>query len=94
MVLYISVIRPRLRSLFPLHLIHHLPVLQNHRAVDLHGHVRIVRYDDDGLPGGVEGAQERHDLVARFAIQVAGWLVGQDDARAVDERPRHLSIYA
>ena len=39
-------------------------------------------------PGGVELAEHPHDLLAGGAVEVAGGLVGQEDAGLVDQRPR------
>ena len=40
------------------------------------------------VPAGVDLAEEVHDLERQVGIEVAGGLVGQDDGRIVDERPR------
>ncbi len=42
--------------------------------------------EDDGVAGGVETLEEAHDLEARLRVQVAGWLISEQDRRIVDER--------
>ena len=38
------------------------------------------------MPLAVEFVEQRHDFLAGVAVQVAGRLVGQDQARPVDQR--------
>ena len=51
------------------------------------GLLRIRKYcgDDLILERLVEAFEQIHDLFAGFGIEVAGWLVGQDDRRIVDQ---------
>jgi hypothetical protein len=46
--------------------------------------VLVVGHHDDGRPFPVEFEQQAHDLFARFAVEVAGRFVGQDDFRIAD----------
>ncbi len=51
--------------------------------------VRLVGHQDDrDALLHVQSLEDAHDLGAGLGIQVAGRLVGQDDARLVDQRPR------
>ena len=51
--------------------------------------VRIVRHHDHGDPlVAVQPLEDGHDLEADPRVQRAGWLVRQDDARVVHQRPR------
>ena len=44
-------------------------------------------HEDNGNPlNFVQLLEDRHDLGARFGVQVAGRFVGQDDGRIVDQR--------
>ena len=53
------------------------------------GNVLLVGHDDQRVAIAVKSVKQRHDLVARAGIQVAGWLVCQKDTRSGDERPRN-----
>jgi hypothetical protein len=48
-----------------------------------------VGHHHDGRPGPVDPVEQPHDLDRRVRVQVAGGLVGEQDQRPVDERPRH-----
>ena len=50
------------------------------------GHVGIVRHQDDGDSLGVELLEHPQDFDARVRIEVARRLVGQQQARAIDQR--------
>ena len=63
-------------------------VVQVHAAVGEARHHRIVRDHHDGAALLVELAQQaQHDLFV-LRVEIAGGLVGEDDARIVDERAR------
>ena len=48
-----------------------------------------MRHHDDCQPLlAVEGAEELHDLSAGVFVEVAGRLVGEQDARAIEQGPR------
>ena len=64
-----------------------LAVTQTDDALGVAGDLFLVRDDDDRLPGGVQFLEERDDLVGRGRVEVARWLVGEQDAGLVDERP-------
>src|SRR5437879_6066797 len=49
--------------------------------------VVLMCHENNGVPLLVEILEERHDLLARFRIQVASGFVRQDDRRVVHERP-------
>jgi len=54
------------------------------------GDVRLVGHEDHRdafLP--VQLLEDRHYLLAGASVEVAGWLVGHDDARVHDECPRY-----
>ena len=57
------------------------------RAMGVGGHLGIVRHQDDGDPLGVELLEHPQDFHAGVRIEVAGGLVGQQQRRAVDQRP-------
>ena len=40
------------------------------------------------LPASMQPREQRHDLGAGLRIEVAGRLVGEQDRRVVDQRPR------
>ena len=47
----------------------------------------VVGGHHHGGPGLVDAVEQAHDALARGRVEVAGGLVGQQDQRAVDERP-------
>ena len=57
------------------------------RAMGVGGHLGIVRHQDDGDPLGVELLEHPQDFDAGVRVEVAGRLVGQDQRRAIDQRP-------
>jgi hypothetical protein len=61
-------------------------VAHSEEAVGASGHCGIVGDDNDGGPVGVKAVEQLHDLFTRGLIQLAGWLVGQEQARTVRER--------
>src|SRR5436309_8735379 len=64
-----------------------LPVPHAHDAVRVAAHLGVVRDDDERLPARlVQAAEEGDDLRGRLAVEVAGRLVREHDARLVDER--------
>ncbi len=48
-------------------------------AVRVLRNVVFVRDENDGVALAVQVLEQRHDLLARFRIQVSGWLVGKND---------------
>src|SRR5687767_11882271 len=52
------------------------------------GEPLIVGHHDDGAPRAIEVLEDRDDLVAHLAVEVSRGLVGEDDARAADDRAR------
>ena len=53
------------------------------------GVVGAVGDHDDGGAGGVEVAEEVHDVEAVVAVEVAGGLVAEDELRVGDDRAGH-----
>ena len=47
--------------------------------------VGLVGDENDSVALLIEAFEQRHDLFTGFGIEVAGWLVGQDDRRIVDQ---------
>ena len=64
------------------------PVAQVDLAVGGRGDLGVVGDEDDRPAGGVELVEQRHDLGAGVAVEVAGRLVGEDQRRLRDERAR------
>ena len=61
---------------------------QTHRAIGLRGDRRIMGHHDySEVLVGVQAAQDPHDLFARFSVEVACRLVGQQHTRAGDQGP-------
>ena len=59
-------------------------------AVGEPGQLLVVRNDDKGLPEAVAKVEEKlMELGLVLTVETARRLVGQDDGRVVDERPRH-----
>ena len=65
-----------------------MSVLQVYLAQRVRGDVDLVGHHDDGLPLPVQRLEEAHDLLAGGAVEIAGRLVGQQDAGRVDQRAR------
>ena len=50
-------------------------------------HAFIVRDNDDGQPLGlVQPLQHSQQILGRARVEIAGWLVGEQQLRAVDKR--------
>src|SRR5262249_28394700 len=58
-------------------------------ASSVGGVVCTVRHLDDGGAFGIETTEERHDFRRLLGVQVAGGLVGQEQAGLVDDGPGH-----
>src|SRR4029077_12212653 len=58
-------------------------------AADASNELAIVRGHDDGRAGGVDLAEQVHDLEREIRIQIARRLVGQNELRVGDERARN-----
>ncbi len=66
-----------------------LPVAHGQGAIGIGGDVGLVRDDDDGdALLAIELRQRLHDLVRGAGIEVAGRLVGEQQAGRVDQRAR------
>ena len=69
--------------------VHHLVAVLGLAGEDAAGvlfvDVAVVGDHHDGGAGGVEALEELEDFVGRFAVQVAGGFVGQDDGRFVQQ---------
>src|SRR5258705_12828805 len=48
----------------------------------------LVRREEHGGPAAPDVLDQRHDLVGHLVVQVAGGLVGQEQARRLDDGPR------
>ena len=55
----------------------------------LRGHVGLVGDQDDGAARLVQLVEQRQHVCGRHRVEVAGRLVGQDQRRLGDQRPRH-----
>ena len=70
---------------------------QPHHAIGAGDDVHVVRHHDDSQPVlPVQVAEQADDLAAGVGVEVAGRLVGQEDARPIDEGagdggPLHLA---
>jgi hypothetical protein len=65
-----------------------LPVEKAHLPLAWCSDIRLVGDHHDGDALAVERiAEQRHDFLAGVAVEVAGRLVGEDQARLVDQRP-------
>src|SRR5574338_780671 len=65
----------------------HPSVTQGDDPLGARRDVRLVRHHDHRLSLGMQLAEDRHDLGARGAVEVAGGLVRQQDAGPVHQRP-------
>src|SRR5262245_58606574 len=65
------------------------PVDQSVAAVGLPGELVVVRGDDEcDAQRRLELDEQIPDHLAGLGIQVAGWLIGQDESRMADQRAR------
>ena len=48
-----------------------------------------MRHQQHGPAFVGDRAQQREDDLARLGVEVPGWLVGEDELRVVDQRPRN-----
>ena len=61
-------------------------------AVHLRSKVEIMRGDDGGEAGGAHQLTERAEhMIGSAHIEIAGWLVGEQDARRVGDRARYCT---
>src|SRR5215472_3507058 len=51
------------------------------------GNVRFMRHQHDSQPAVIQVLEDLHDLDRGAAVQVAGRLIGEQDRRAIDQRP-------
>jgi hypothetical protein len=61
------------------HVVFNHPVPNMNRPVRERGDVGFVRDEDDGVAGGVQPGEERHDFGAGLGIEVSGRLVREQD---------------
>ena len=66
----------------------HLAVAHHHPPPRVRRDVGLVRDHDHGVAGARELVEQRHDLLRRGRVEVAGGLVGEQDRRTVDQRAR------
>src|SRR5688500_4865220 len=64
------------------------PVVDRDDAPRMERDVGLVRDEDDRVAGRVKPVEEIQDLGARLRVEVAGRLVGKQEARTRHERPR------
>ena len=69
-------------------------VADRDRALDPLGDARVVRHQHDRVALVVQRAQQGEDLVAGARVEVAGRLVGEDQARPADQRARDRDALA
>src|SRR5688572_3125614 len=60
-------------------------VAQDDGAIDDGGNVALVAHDDDGRSRRRQLGEERKDLLRGAGIEIAGWLVGDEQRRLVGE---------
>ena len=63
----------------------YLPIPQAHQTVGVTRDGGVVGDEDEGEAGGVEVEEEGHDALACGAVEVARWLVGEEDEGAHGE---------
>ena len=63
-------------------------VPEAHEAAGMAAHIGVVRHEHDGDALAVQLLEQAQDLVRGAAVEGAGRLVGEQQARAVHERPR------
>src|SRR5437899_8290572 len=68
---------------------HNAPVEELDRAFSVKRVTRVVSHHADGSAFPVEVAQQVHNRLAVFRVEVAGWLGGQEDRGLAHQRPRH-----
>src|SRR5574341_1282292 len=70
-------------------IVHNQPIAHANDALGLRGDAWIMRDQDNGQPAlTIELLEDAHDLRARFRIEIARRLVGEDDTGLVHERAR------
>ena len=69
-------------------------VAQMHAAACVARDVRLVGDENDSVALLIETFEQHHDLLTGFGIEVAGWLVGQDDRRIVHQRAGNCDALA
>src|SRR5258708_27204255 len=68
---------------------HQVAVLESQDAVRILRNIGLVSYDDDGHARlAIELLKDAHDFDAGARVESAGRLVGKNNLRIVDERPR------
>jgi hypothetical protein len=65
-------------------------------SLRMYGSLRVMRYYHDGAASLMEGMEQIHNLFAGVGVEVARWLIGQDEHRIVDESTgdRHTLLLA
>src|SRR6267143_497539 len=58
-------------------------------AVGLTRDVRVVRHHQDGVSGVVQFAENLDDDGFVGFVEIAGWLIGENDLRLIDQRARN-----
>ena len=65
--------------------LHDSSITKTHQALGVVGDVRLVGDQHDGDAFVIEGIEQCHDLFAGGGVQIAGGLIGQDQARLVHQ---------
>ena len=65
-------------------------------SVRVYGGLRVMRHHYDGATSLMERMEQIHNLFAGVGVEVARWLIGQDEHRIVDESTgnRHALLLA
>src|ERR1700692_1064015 len=81
----ISTVILQRQSMSPIHRVHHVPIAKMNDAPCFLCHVVFMRNQDDGVPAIMQRPEEVENLTPGLRIEVAGWLVGEQQRRLVDE---------
>src|SRR3974377_899631 len=69
--------------------LHHLPFAQRDAPVHALGEIEVVRRDDGGKPRGLQELTQRvEDVVGGVLVEIAGRLVGKQDAWRIGDGTR------
>ena len=56
-------------------------------SIGVYGGLRVMRHHHDGTASFMQRMEQIHNLIPRVGIEVACWLIGQDEHWIVDESP-------
>ncbi len=60
-------------------------VTDMNNSIGMYGGLRVMRHHHDSTASFMEGMEQFHNLRAGMGVEVARWLIGQDQHRIVDE---------